>query len=80
MGFEFDDVFIRIDGVITTDEVRFKKMMDVLVYIARTNGYTRLFYGEAIDERILEMFLSYGFFEKQTDSHINRYLYLNLED
>ncbi len=79
IGFEFNCSQIRVDGVRVKDFNSFSKLMDVLVALARRDGYTRIFFGDSLYDELLVMFLRYGFLEKIVDTdRWNHYLYLEV--
>ncbi|MDO4509693.1 MAG: hypothetical protein Q4B53_07210 [Lachnospiraceae bacterium] len=82
IGIEFNwNIRIRIDGILTTDENSFIRMMDALMYIARDLGYDYIIFADFLADEIVEMFLRYGFEETKSDGDPNtHYLDMHLEN
>lgn len=80
LGFEFDEGnYIRINGLITTDEESLRKMLDVFLNIAKTYKCTNAFFCDEMDDEVLQMFFEVGFKEEEIDSKVNRCLYWEWE-
>lgn len=65
---------IRIDGIKTSDEDSFKKLIIELKRIAGELGCKRLFYADSKDERIISLFKACGFIEEASLDCWNCYL------
>lgn len=80
VGIEFNTDKIRIDGMEVKNHDSFISVMNMLVVLAKKEGYTKLFYADHLADKYLKWFKQYGFEEKEDVDPFNHYLYLYIKE